>query len=131
MTGRKSDANQQKDEDMSTDMTTLALSTVTDQTFASEVLQSPLPVLVDFSAAWCAPCRLMHDVLSELAADVQGRLRIVTVDVDRDPVHAAQFGVRGMPSLFLFKEGKILAHKAGAAPKAVIRRWIEDVIGKA
>lgn len=107
-----------------------SLSTVTDETFAADVLQSHLPVLVDFSAEWCAPCRQMHSVLSELAADLEGRLRIVTVDVDQDPVHAAGLGVRGMPSLFLFHEGKLLAHRAGAAPKAVVRRWIDETLAK-
>lgn len=104
---------------------------ITDETFEAEVIQSQVPVLVAFSAEWCAPCRLMHSVLSELAVALRDQLRIVTVDVDQDPVHAGQLGVRGMPTLFLFHDGKSLAHKAGAAPKAVVRRWIEDTIGKA
>jgi thioredoxin 1 len=107
------------------------IRSVTDETFEAEVIRSQMPVLVDFSADWCAPCRLMHDVLSDLAVDLLGRLRIVTVDVDRNPVHAGQLGVRGMPSLFLFHDGQVVAHKAGAAPKAVVRRWIEDALGSA
>ncbi|MFZ0100336.1 MAG: thioredoxin domain-containing protein [Gemmobacter sp.] len=70
-------------------------------------------------------------MLSELALELRDRLCTVTVDVDQNPVHAEQIGVWGMPSLFLIQRGKTLAHKAGAAPKAVIRRWIEDTIGKA
>jgi thioredoxin 1 len=113
------------------DDTHAPIPAITNETFEAKVMQSQMPVLVDFSAEWCAPCRLMHNVLSELAVELRERLRIVTVDVDRDPVHAGQLGVRGMPTLFLFHDGKILSHKTGAAPKAVVRCWIEDTIGKA
>lgn len=73
----------------------------------------------------------MHGVLTDLATDHKDKLCIVTVDVDRNPVHAGQLGVRGMPTLFLFQDGKFLSQSAGAAPKDVSRRWIEDTIGKA
>jgi thioredoxin 1 len=103
---------------------------ITDDTFSAEVMQADLPVLVDFSAEWCAPCHTMHDVLTDLAHDLQGRLRIVTVDVDQNPHYAARLGVRGMPSLFLFQGGVIIGHQSGAAPKAALRRWIDEVLAR-
>ncbi len=107
---------------------TIPIASVTDASFEADVLQAPLPVLVDFSADWCAPCKVMHEVLAELSVEYDDRLRIVTVDVDQNPGFASQLGVRGMPSLFLFREGAIVGNRAGAAPKAAIRRWIDDVI---
>lgn len=108
-----------------------ALAPVTDLTFERDVLHAVLPVLVDFSATWCAPCRGMSAVLADLAEVYAGRIRIVTVDVDTDPLHAGRLGVRGMPSLFLFLDGEVIGQRSGAAPRASVERWIEETLATA
>jgi thioredoxin 1 len=99
---------------------------VTDSSFAGEVLASPLPVLVDFWAQWCQPCKAMAPTLDELAADLEGKIKIVKVDVDANPGIAAQFSVRAMPTLIIFKAGQPIDIKAGAGQsKANLVRWLE------
>jgi thioredoxin 1 len=106
------------------------LESVTDVSFERDVLDADVPVLVDFSAAWCAPCIVMSEVLATLSGVYAERMRIVTVDVDSDPVHAARLGVRGMPSLFLFFKGQVIGQRSGAAPSASVQRWIEDTLAQ-
>ena len=101
---------------------------VTDATFDAEVRQSPIPVVVDFWAEWCGPCRQIGPALEELAAEYAGKVKIVKVNVDENPESPAVLGVRGIPALFLFKDGQVVSNKTGAAPKAALANWINSAI---
>lgn len=94
-------------------------------TFGREVREAPLPVLVDFWAAWCGPCRMIAPALEELSRDLAGRLKIVKVDVDQSPVLAARNDARSIPTLLLFKDGEVVERTMGAQPKAALRRMVE------
>ena len=97
---------------------------VTDSTFDAEVRQSDIPVVVDFWAEWCGPCKQIGPALEELSAEFAGRVKIAKVNVDENPNSAAQMGIRGIPALFLFKDGKVVSNKVGAAPKSALQSWI-------
>lgn len=101
--------------------------TVLDSTFKSEVLDSQTPVLVDFWATWCAPCRAIAPSLEELATQYKGKLKVAKVDVDSNQQVAQQFGIRSIPTLLMFKGGKVVEQLVGAAPKSKL----EDTIKKA
>ena len=108
----------------------MATVAVTDATFDAEVRQSDIPVVVDFWAEWCGPCKQIGPALEELSNEMEGKVKIVKVNVDENPNSPAQMGVRGIPALFVFKNGEIVSNKAGAAPKAAIQGWIiERVTG--
>ena len=99
---------------------------VTDDTFEAEVVNSEIPVVVDFWAEWCGPCKQIGPSLEELSHEFNGEVKIVKVNVDGNPVSPSQFGVRGIPALFLFKNGEMISSKTGAAPKSVLQSWIEE-----
>ncbi len=106
----------------------MATVAVTDDTFDAEVKQSGIPVVVDFWAEWCGPCKQIGPALEELSDEMEGKVKIVKVNVDDNPNSPAQMGVRGIPALFLFKDGEVVSNKTGAAPKAALQSWIEDAI---
>ncbi|MDS9947704.1 MAG: thioredoxin, partial [Planktomarina sp.] len=106
----------------------MATVAATDATFDAEVKKSDLPVVVDFWAEWCGPCKQIGPSLEEISAEMEGRIKVVKVDVDSNPGTAAALGVRGIPALFLFKDGEVVSNKTGAAPKAALQSWINDSI---
>jgi thioredoxin 1 len=106
----------------------MATVAVTDATFEAEVVNSDVPVVVDFWAEWCGPCKMIGPVLEELSDELEGKVKIAKVDVDSNPNSAASMGVRGIPALFIFKDGKVVSNRAGAAPKAALQGWIEESI---
>lgn len=101
---------------------------VTETSFKDEVLDADVPVLVDFWAEWCGPCKMIGPALEELATEYDGRLKVAKVNVDDHPSVAAQYGVRGIPALFMFKGGEVVSNRTGAAPKASLKGWIEETV---
>ncbi|MCK8463310.1 thioredoxin [Aliiroseovarius sp. S1339] len=106
----------------------MATVAVTDATFEQEVRQADLPVIVDFWAEWCGPCKQIGPALEELATEYEGKIKIVKVNVDENPNSPAQMGVRGIPALFMFKDGQVVSNKVGAAPKAALQSWIDESV---
>ena len=106
----------------------MATVAVTDDTFDAEVRNSDVPVVVDFWAEWCGPCKQIGPALEELSEEYAGNVKIAKVNVDENPNSPAQLGVRGIPALFLFKDGQVVSNKTGAAPKAALKGWIDDSI---
>ena len=106
----------------------MATVAVTDDTFDSEVVKSDIPVVVDFWAEWCGPCKQIGPSLEELSDEYAGKVKIVKVNVDENPSSPAQLGVRGIPALFAFKDGQVVSNKTGAAPKGVLKNWIDEIV---
>ena len=104
----------------------MATVAVSDAQFEAEVTNSAIPVVVDFWAEWCGPCKQIGPSLEELSEELGGKVKIVKVDVDSNPNSAAKMGVRGIPALFVIKDGQVIANMAGAKPKAALKSWIEE-----
>ena len=105
-----------------------AIVHTTDSSFESDVLQSDIPALVDFWAAWCGPCKMIAPLLDELADEYAGRIKICKVDVDSNPETAAKFNVRGIPTLLVFKNGSVEATKVGALSKAQLVEFVDSLL---
>ena len=99
-----------------------------DADFAAVAEQSPIPVLVDFWAAWCGPCRMVSPVLDKLARERPGRIKLVKVDVDKSPGLSRRFDVPAIPTLMVMVDGKVAARQAGAAPAEVLRSWLDGAL---
>ena len=106
----------------------MAALEVTDDSFASEVLNSELPVLVDFWAEWCGPCKMIGPILEELATELNGKIKIVKINVDDNNQTAAKFSIRSIPTLMMIKDGEVQAQHIGAASKSQIQEFINQNI---
>ena len=106
----------------------MSTSKVTDASFEADVLQSSEPVVVDFWAEWCGPCKMIGPSLEEIATEMKGKVKIVKLNVDENPGVAGKLGIRSIPTLMLFKDGKLAAQKVGAAPKGELVKWINGAI---
>ncbi|MGR3491319.1 MAG: thioredoxin [Shimia sp.] len=104
----------------------MATVAATDATFDTEVRQADVPVVVDFWAEWCGPCKQIGPALEELSDEMAGKVKIVKVDVDANMQTPSALGVRGIPALFIFKDGEVVSNRSGAAPKAALQSWIEE-----
>lgn len=101
---------------------------VTDATFEAEVLKSDKPTLIDFWASWCAPCKAIAPIVDELASEYEGKVKVTKMNVDENPMTPSKFGVRGIPTLILFKEGKVVDQKVGAVPKAQLADMLKKAL---
>ena len=106
----------------------MATFKVTDSSFQADVLESNVPVVVDFWAEWCGPCKMIGPALEELSEEYGETVKIAKLNVDENSNIPAQMGIRGIPALFLFKNGEVVANKTGAAPKAALKGWIDGAI---
>ena len=104
----------------------MSTKAVTDASFSAEVLQSDKPVLVDFWADWCGPCKMIAPALEEIAEELGDKVTIAKVDIMENTTTASDFGVQSIPLLILFKDGKPVAQKLGAAPKSQLKGWLES-----
>ena len=104
----------------------MSAKTVTDKNFVEEVLQSEIPVVLDFWAPWCGPCKSLAPVLDDLSEKLKGKVKIVKVDVDQNASLAQDYGVRGIPTILLFKGGEVQANKVGSASADELIAWVED-----
>ena len=100
--------------------------TTTDNDFTTEVLESDLPVVVDFWAEWCGPCKVIGPAIEEISDEMAGKVKIVKVNIDENPQTPMQYGVRGIPTLLIFDKGEVKAEKIGAAPKSKLSEWVEQ-----
>src|SRR6185369_7988047 len=107
----------------------MATTSVTDSSFQAEVLGAGKPVLVDFWAEWCGPCRMIAPALEELSTELGEQVTIVKLNIDENPEVPSRYGVRGIPTMILFKDGQPAATKVGAEPKSRIQAWLETALG--
>lgn len=98
---------------------------LTDQTFQTEITNSDLPILVDFWAQWCGPCRMVAPILEELDKEMAGKVVIAKLNIEENPTTPSQFGIRSIPTLLLFKKGEVVATEMGVHPKEALKAWLE------
>lgn len=101
---------------------------ISDSSFETDVLKATKPVVVDFWAEWCGPCRMIAPALEELATELQDKVTVAKLNIDESPQTPGKYGVRGVPTLMIFRNGQVAATKVGALPKSKIREWIEASI---
>lgn len=101
---------------------------VTDSSFDADVLKAPGPVLVDFWAEWCGPCKMIAPFLDDIAAEMGGRVTVAKLNIDENPQTPSKYGVHGIPTLMLFKNGQVAATKIGALPKSKLVEWVQSVL---
>lgn len=101
------------------------MKSTTDASFATDVLKSELPVLVDFWAEWCGPCRQVAPILEDIAGEFAGQVVVAKINIDDNPMTPTKYGVRGIPTLMLFKDGQVAATKVGALPKSKMVEWLQ------
>lgn len=101
---------------------------VTDSSFDSDVLKANGPVLVDFWAEWCGPCKMIAPALEDLATELNGKVTVAKINIDDNPGTPSKYGVRGIPTLMMFKDGQVAATKIGALPKSALYQWVESNI---
>jgi len=106
----------------------MTVGKVSDSTFESEVLKATSPVVVDFWAEWCGPCRQIAPALEEIAGSLDGKVKIVKLNVDENPQTAAKYGIQSIPTLMLFKNGQLASRQIGAAPKQKLEQWITAAV---
>ena len=106
----------------------MAALEVTDDSFANEVLNSELPVLVDFWAEWCGPCKMVSPIVEELSNEYNGKVKVAKLDVDSNPQTATNYGIRGIPTLLMFKDGSAVDQIVGAVPKTQIAERLDKII---
>jgi thioredoxin 1 len=106
----------------------MAVDKVSDATFENDVLKSQAPVVVDFWAEWCGPCRMIAPALEEIAGAMGDKVKIVKLNVDENPNTAAKYGIMSIPTLMLFKNGEIASRQVGAAPKQKLQQWISGAV---
>jgi thioredoxin 1 len=106
----------------------MATSAVSDATFEVEVKKAEKPVLVDFWAEWCGPCRMVAPILEELSEEFAGKLKVVKLDVESNPQIAQAYNIRGIPALLLFKNGEVAGQQIGALPKQQLKAWLAQAV---
>ncbi len=106
----------------------MATKTVTDDSFQNDVLESATPVLVDFWAEWCGPCKQIGPALEDIAAEMKDKVEVAKVNIDENPGIPAKYGVRGIPTLMIFHGGQVVATRVGAMPKSKIAEWVDETV---
>ena len=106
----------------------MALHHTSDTAFEQDVLKSGTPVLVDFWAEWCGPCKMIAPHLEAIAAELGDKVQVIKVNIDENPLTPTRYGVRGIPTLMLFKNGEVAATKVGALPKSKLMEWVQESI---